>query len=254
MTAQLTKDIPEEVFRNSEHYDKRLRDQLRNGDGIVKVHAGKSTMATNLHTKVLKSGDANMNTLAYVDPHLVACSVTSANQLRVACSSRMCSCTAYEAYYPNTPKMWICWDYQKAMKIGAASPDGQVIPFLLSTYQPVMYLVNYPGDPQPTAEELQNMKVVGFSLTRAYKLIVGTPKEMELTNYRRCLQSSWRALMMADVVTAPLMHGQTEKRQQANRDVVSSATDEVVVTYLPFHPLTSLTFFNGGSLFPWRLR
>ena len=27
--------------------------------------------------------------------------------------------------------------------------------------------------------------------------------------------------------------------------VVSSATDEVVVTHLPLHPLTSLTFFNG---------
>ncbi len=29
------------------------------------------------------------------------------------------------------------------------------------------------------------------------------------------------------------------------RSVVSSATDEVVFTYLPLHPLTSLTFFNG---------
>ncbi len=36
--------------------------------------------------------------------------------------------------------------------------------------------------------------------------------------------------------------------------VVSSATDEVVVTHLPLHPLTSLAFFNGGSLLPWRLR
>ncbi len=38
------------------------------------------------------------------------------------------------------------------------------------------------------------------------------------------------------------------------RGVVSSATDEVVVTHLPLHTLTSLTFFNGGSLFSWRLR
>ncbi len=80
VTAQLTNDIPEEVFRNSEYYDERLMDQLRNDDGFVKVHAGKST---NLHTKILKSGDANMNTIAYVDPHLVACGASSANQLRM---------------------------------------------------------------------------------------------------------------------------------------------------------------------------
>ncbi len=147
VTAQLTKHIPEEVFSDSEHYDERLMDQLRDGDGFIKVHAGKSNAATNLHTKVLKSGDANMNTLTYVDPHLVACGASSANQLRVAYRSRMCSWTAYEAYYPDTPKMWICWDYQELMKIGAASPDGQVIPFLLSTYMPVMYLINYTGDP-----------------------------------------------------------------------------------------------------------
>ncbi len=182
VTAQLTKHIPEEVFSNSGYYDERLMGQLRNGDGFMKVHTGKSSTATNLHTKVLKSGDANMNMLTYVDPHLIACSATSANQLRVAYRSRMCSCTAYEAYYPDTPKMWICRDYREAMKNGSASPEGQVIPFLLSAHMPVMYLVIYPGNSQPTMQKLSKMKVVGFSLTRAYELIVGTPKEMEPAN------------------------------------------------------------------------
>ncbi len=36
--------------------------------------------------------------------------------------------------------------------------------------------------------------------------------------------------------------------------VVSSATDEVVITILPLHPLTSLASFNGESLLPWRIR
>ena len=44
------------------------------------------------------------------------------------------------------------------------------------------------------------------------------------------------------------------KMSKTETNVVSSATDEVVVTHLPLHPLISLTFFNGGSLFPWRLR
>ena len=67
-------------------------------------------MATNLDTKVLKSSDTNMNTLAYVDPHLISCSVSSANQLRVAYRSTICSCTTYEVYYPDKPKLWVCWD------------------------------------------------------------------------------------------------------------------------------------------------
>ena len=36
--------------------------------------------------------------------------------------------------------------------------------------------------------------------------------------------------------------------------LLSSATDEVVVTGLPLHPLTPVTVFNRGSLLPWRLR
>ena len=45
VTAQLTKHIPEEVFSDSEYYDERRMDQLRDGDGFIKVHAGKSNAA-----------------------------------------------------------------------------------------------------------------------------------------------------------------------------------------------------------------
>ncbi len=199
VTTQLTQDIPYEVYQSSEHYDQRLMEQLRSGGGFVKIHAGRSGAAINLHTKMLKSGDSNINTLAYVEPHLISCSASRVNRKRIANRSRMCCCTAYEAYFPDTPKLWICWDYREAMKIGSADPNGQVLPFLLSTYMPVMYLVKYPGDTQPTQQKLMDMKNVGFSLTRAYELIVGTPREMELCNYRRCLQSNWRVMMMAEI-------------------------------------------------------
>ncbi len=78
-------------------------------------------------------------------------------------------------------------------------------------------------------------------------------------HWRLCHNSRWILKFLGGNVTISITFRETcEKIYRADSVnfsfIVSSATDEVVVTHLPLHPLTSLAFFNGGSLFAWRLR
>ena len=75
---------------------------------------------------------------------------------------------------------------------------------------------------------------------------------------RNCTTPKLGNLKRWEQLENPLSHRipkwSSETKSNWNEYVLSSVTDEVVVTHLPLHPLTSVDLFNVGSLFPWRLR
>ena len=145
----LAEPYPEAYVAAGVKMSNSMMEELKRGGAQV-LFRGKGNAAINNLDRAIRAENLNVATMNILEPNLVGCGASSMNQLRVAGKSRMCSCLAHEVLHPDRPKLLMIWSMEDLLNIGMPAPEGTVIPFLLSAYLPLVFIMNHQNLRPPT--------------------------------------------------------------------------------------------------------
>ncbi len=175
-----------------------MMDELKRGGAQVLFWGKASAVNTHLD-RAVRAEDLNVATMNILEPHLVACGATSLNQLRAAGKSRMCSCLAQEVLHPDKAKLLMVWSLEDLLNIGMPAPEGKVIPFLLSAYLPLVFMMNHQNLRPPTRHLIVTLNHFAYTLAHCYSTLVGMPDQLQVMERRRMCEADRQAHMMAEI-------------------------------------------------------
>ncbi len=91
------------------------------------------------------------------------------------------------------------WSMTDLLNIGMPAPNDKVIPFLLSAYLPLVFMMNHQNMRPPTRHLIVTLNHFAYTLVQCNSTLVGVPDPLQTMERRRMCEADRRAHMMAEI-------------------------------------------------------
>ena len=202
--------------------------------------------------RALTSSVKLMNVMKLINPMLLGTRSTTHKLLQNSGHARQYSCTTIALMQPEKQTILVCWDSEDIVSNGMPAQNGNVIPFVLSSALPLVFLMHFP-DKEPTLELLKQNTFCSVSLETAYKtLFMRVPCQLHMLQGKiMCAKlfmvkmQFWRRHKdVFDLAHYDVSEIAWHRLPKVHRDPVLSDVRPWADVEYPYHNLTSEVYKN----------